>query len=168
MNYKYYFCATLLLAAFASAPVAAADLSGREIMQRVDDRDDGDNGSSEMEMALIDKSGHERSRKIRSFNKDKGEDKLRIMFFLEPADVKDTGFLTYDYDAPGKDDDQWLYLPALKKTKRIASDDKSGSFMGSDFNYSDMTERELEKYDYTLMKEDAINGVKVWQIEGIP
>ena len=49
-----------------------------------------------------------------------------------PADVKDTGFLTYDYDDESRDDDQWLYLPALKKTKRIASSDKSGSFMGSD------------------------------------
>ena len=63
------------------------------------------------------------------------------MFFLSPADVKDTGFLTYDYDEEGRDDDQWLYLPALKKTKRIASGDKSGSFMGSDFTYADMTDR---------------------------
>ena len=168
MNYKYYFCATLLLAAFASAPVAAADLSGREIMQRVDDRDDGDNGSSEMEMALIDKSGHERSRKIRSFNKDKGEDKLRIMFFLEPADVKDTGFLTYDYDDPRKDDDQWLYLPALRKTKRIASSDKSGSFMGSDFNYADMTRKDLDAYDFKILKEEEVRGAKTWVIEAVP
>ena len=52
--------------------------------------------------------------------------------------MKNTGFLTYDYDASGKDDDQWLYLPALGKTKRIASSDQSGAFMGSDFNYSDL------------------------------
>ena len=48
------------------------------------------------------------------------------MFFLQPADVKDTAFLTTDYDDPKKDDDQWLYLPALRKTKRIATTDKSG------------------------------------------
>jgi outer membrane lipoprotein-sorting protein len=158
----------LLLAALAAAPVAAADLSAREIMQRVDDRDDGDNGSSEMEMILIDKSGHERVRKIRSFTKDKGEDKMRIMFFREPADVKDTGFLTYDYDDTKKDDDQWLYLPALRKTKRIASSDKSGSFMGSDFNYADMTRKDLDAYDFKILKEDDVRGAKTWVIEAIP
>ncbi|HEY0633931.1 MAG TPA: outer membrane lipoprotein-sorting protein [Gammaproteobacteria bacterium] len=158
----------LLLAAFAAAPVAATELSAREIMQRVDDRDDGDNGSSEMEMVLIDKKGHERSRKIRSFTKDKGEDKLRIMFFLEPADVKDTGFLTYDYDDVKKDDDQWLYLPALRKTKRIASSDKSGSFMGSDFNYADMTRKDLDAYDFKILKEEEVRGAKSWVIEATP
>ncbi|MDP1635887.1 MAG: outer membrane lipoprotein-sorting protein [Gallionellaceae bacterium] len=163
-----YLCTALLLATFAAAPVAAADLSARDIMQRVDDRDDGDNSSAEMEMVLIDKKGHERVRKLRSFNKDKGEDKMRIMFFLEPADVKDTGFLTYDYDDAKKDDDQWLYLPALRKTKRIASSDKSGSFMGSDFNYADMTRKDLDAYDFKILKEDDVRGAKCWVIEAIP
>lgn len=158
----------LLLVAFAAAPATGADLSAREIMQRVDDRDDGDNGTSEMEMVLIDKNAHERVRKIRSFTKDRGEDKMRIMFFLSPADVKDTGFLTYDYDAPTKDDDQWLYLPALRKTKRIASRDKSGSFMGSDFNYSDMTRKDLDAYDFKILKEDDVRGAKTWVIEAVP
>ncbi|MBU0620703.1 MAG: outer membrane lipoprotein-sorting protein [Gammaproteobacteria bacterium] len=164
---KYLYTA-LILAAFAAAPVAAADLSARDIMQRVDDRDDGDNNSSEMEMILIDKSGHERVRKLRSFNKDKGEDKMRIMFFLEPADVKDTGFLTFDYDDAKKDDDQWLYLPALRKTKRIASSDKSGSFMGSDFNYADMTRKDLDAYDFKILKEEEVRGSKTWVIEAVP
>jgi hypothetical protein len=148
--------------------LAAENPTGREIMDRVDARDDGDNAVQDMEMVLIDKGGNQRVRKIRSYRKDKGEDKQSIMFFLSPADVKDTGFLTYDYDGTEKDDDQWLYLPALKKTKRIASGDKSGSFMGSDFTYADMSERELDNYDYTLMKESDVNGVKVWQIEAIP
>ena len=92
-----------------------------------------------------------------------------MMFFLSPADVKDTGFLTYDYDEADRDDDQWLYLPALKKTKRIASSDKSGSFMGSDFSYADMTERPLEKYEYQIVKEDAeLDGHPVWIIQSTP
>jgi hypothetical protein len=161
--------AILLLACFVTSSSSSAEtLSAREIMQQVEDRDDGDNGTQDMEMILIDKRGNQRVRKIHVFSKDKGEDTLQLMFFLSPADVKDTGFLTYDYDGTDRDDDQWLYLPALRKTKRIASSDKSGSFMGSDFNYSDLTDRELENYDYTLMKETEVNGVKVWQIEGIP
>jgi hypothetical protein len=155
------------LALLAPIPAASA-LSAREIMQRVEDRDDGDHQTSDLEMVLIDKSQNQRVRKIRSFSRDVGPDTQSIMFFLTPADVKDTGFLTYDYDDFQRDDDQWLYLPALKKSKRIASSDKSGSFMGSDFNYSDMTDRELELYDYELMKETDVEGHKVWQIKSVP
>lgn len=146
----------------------ADDPKAREIMQKVDDRDDGDNQTSDMKMTLIDKNNHERIREISAFSKDKGEDTLRLMFFLHPADVKDTSFLTYDYDDPEKDDDQWLYLPALKKTKRIASSDKSDSFMGSDLNYSDMTSRELENYDFYLKQEIHVRGKDAWVIESIP
>lgn len=144
------------------------DPKARAIMQKVEDRDDGDNQENDMIMILIDKNGKERIRKIYSFSKDFGEDTHRMMFFLHPPDVKDTGFLTYDYDDESKDDDQWLYLPALRKTKRIASDDKSSSFMGSDLNYADMTSRDLEDYDFTLLKEQKDNGHKVWLIQALP
>ncbi len=156
------------LLTLASAQSALAAMSAREIMQAVEDRDDGDNRVSDMKMVLIDKNGDTRTREIHSFDKDKGEDKQRIMFFLAPADVKDTAFLTYDYDAYEKDDDQWLYLPALRKSKRIASSDKSGSFMGSDFSYSDMTRKNLDAYDFKIMKEDEVRGAKVWLIESLP
>jgi hypothetical protein len=147
------------------------DPDARAIMEKVENRDDGDNQIADMEMVLIDKKGKKRIRKIKSFQKDKNADTLRLMFFLHPADVKDTAFLTYDYDAPEKDDDQWLYLPALHKTKRIASADKDGSFMGSDLNYSDMTSRNLEDYDFSFYekgKEMDVNGVKAWVIWSIP
>ena len=163
---RHFAIAAALLAQPLSA--AAEPLTGREIMELVDARDDGDNATQDMQMVLIDKNGSQRKRTIRSMSKDYGEDTHTIMFFLTPADVKDTGFLTYDYDEFEKDDDQWLYLPALKKVKRIASSDKSGSFMGSDFNYADMTDRKLDKYDYTLMKETTVDGVPVWQVEAIP
>lgn len=146
----------------------ADDPKAREIMEKVDARDDGDNQVSVMEMILIDKRGNERVRKIQSMTKDFGKDTHRIMFFQQPADVKNTGFLTYDYDEADKDDDQWLYLPALRKSKRIATSDKSGSFMGSDFSYSDMTDRNLEDYDFTLKKEMQVDGHDVWLIESVP
>jgi hypothetical protein len=147
--------------------MAQVELSAEEIMRRVDARDDGDRSIRDLDMVLIDKNDNRRVRRIRAYSRDVGEDIHTIMFFLEPADVKDTGFLTYDYDAE-KDDDQWLYLPALRKTKRIASSDKSGSFMGSDFSYADLTTREVENYDWTLMKETEVRGDAVWQIQGIP
>ena len=91
-----------------------------------------------------------------------------MIFFLSPADVKNTAFLSYDYDSADRDDDQWLYLPALKKHKRIAGGDKSGSFMGSDFSYSDISKPALDRYTYTRMGESEVDGVPVWQVEAIP
>ena len=151
-----------------SSATTANPPDARAIMQAVDDRDDGDDGISDLEMTLIDKRGNKRVRKIRSFSKDFGEDDYQLMFFLSPADVKDTGFLTFDYDDDNRDDDQWLYLPALKKTKRIATGDKSGSFMGSDFSYADMTQRPLEYYDYKILEESEVDGAAVWVIEAVP
>jgi len=143
-------------------------LTAQEIAQKVSDRDEGDNITSNMKMILIDKSGKRRVRDLKVYTKNRGTDTLKLMFFLTPADVKDTAFLTYDYEDSNADDDQWLYLPALQKVKRIASSDKSSSFMGSDFTYSDMTSRNVEDYTYRIMKETKAQGHKVWQLLVIP
>ena len=158
----------LVIAAVIIPPVFADDPKARAIMEKVDARDDGDDRVADMEMILIDKRGKQRVRKIATFRKDQGVDTHSLMFFKHPADVKNTSFLTWDYDDPDRDDDQWLYLPALRKTKRIASSDKSGSFMGSDLTYADMTDRNLEDYDFFFKKEMDVNGVKTWLIESIP
>ena len=159
---------TILFSGGLIPPEKAFALSGQEIMEKVTARDEGDRSISEMEMILIDKKGKKRVRKLKTYGMDQGKDSLSLMFFLSPADVRNTGFLTFDYDESGKDDDQWLFLPALRKTKRIAAGDKSGSFMGSDLNYSDMTSSDLDLYDYTLMKETKVKGQKVWQIKSVP
>ena len=99
---RSFFSLTLVMTAAAGllfAPAASA-LNAREIMQRVDARDDGDNGTATMEMILLDKKGNERRRTLRTFSKDQDDDRYRLMFFMEPADVRGTGFLTYDYDDP--------------------------------------------------------------------
>ncbi len=156
----------ILTAAWDPAPVRA--LTAREIMQRVNDRDDGNSQTAEIEMRLIDSGGNERLRRLRQYRRKAGKDTHSLMFFLAPADVRDTGFLTYDYDAPGKDDDQWLYLPALRRSKRIASGDKSSSFMGTDFNYSDMTRPDLDQYAYSVLREESVPGGQAWVIEAVP
>jgi hypothetical protein len=161
----------LLLGATASLPdLAHAEeaLDAREIMQRVIDRDTGNRSIMDMEMQLIDKNGKIRKREIRSFGMDQGEDDWSVMFFLSPADTKNTGFLTYDYDDDTKDDDQWLYLPALGKEKRIASSDKSSSFMGSDLTNADFTKRKTKNYDYELLGEEEVGGLPVWKIKSVP
>jgi outer membrane lipoprotein-sorting protein len=145
-----------------------ADAAALAIAKRVDARDDGKSMIQDMTMTLIDKNGKKRVRQIKTFSKDKGEDEQRIMFFKTPADVKDTSFLTYDYADSSKDDDQWLYLPALKKVKRIPTSDKSSSFMGSDFSYYDMTDRDVDDFTYKILKHVKVRGHDTTMIESIP
>jgi len=149
-------------------PLSAMALTADEIAQKVEDRDDGDNAISTVTMTLIDKNNKSRIRSMEMFSKDKGVDTQSVIFFLKPSDVKNTAFLTYDFKNSDKDDDQWLYLPALRKTKRIVSSDKSGSFMGSDFSYADMTQRNIEDYQYKIAKESKVGDADVWIMESTP
>ena len=149
-------------------PLSLFAMTADEIATQVDERDVGDKSVSTMEMALIDKHGNKRIRKMKNYSMDKDDRTQSVIFFLSPADVRNTAFLTYDYNDSSKEDDQWLYLPALKKTKRIASSDKSSSFMGSDFTYSDMTSREIEDYSYRIAKETTVRDHRVWVMESIP
>jgi hypothetical protein len=169
MKLRYIFTTLLAvsLGLFIAIPPARA-LTALEIMEKVDARDDGDNMTSDVKMILIDKKENKRIREMKVFTRDKGKDTLKMQFFLAPADVKDTAFLTYDYYEGGRDDDQWLYLPDLHKTKRIATSDKSSSFMGSDFSYADMTRRVVDEWTYKILKESEVDGQKVWLIEAIP
>jgi outer membrane lipoprotein-sorting protein len=166
---KFYFGVSraLVLLLFFSVSAAHA-LTAREIMEKVDARDDGDNMTAAVQMILIDRQKNKRIRDMKVFTKDQGDDTWKMQFFLSPADVKDTAFLTYDYYQGVRDDDQWLYLPDLHKTKRIATSDKSSSFMGSDFSYADMTRRVLDEWKYKLLKEGEVNGHKVWLVEAVP
>lgn len=160
--------ATALTAVLLAAPLPVMAATARQIMEKVDARDDGDNMTADQEMILIDKNDHRRVRRMKFFSKDKGSDILKLMFFTTPADVRETGFLTYDYYAGDRDDDQWLYLPELRKVKRIASSDKSSAFMGSDFSYSDMTKRVLDEWRYRLLKEVEVRGNPCWLVEAVP
>lgn len=147
----------LMLAFFlASAPmVMGASLTADEIVARVDALEQARTSQSTMQMILVDKQGKQRSRTMISQTKMMGDDEYKLLFFSAPANVKGTGFLTYDY-AGDQEDDQWLYLPALGKAKRIAAADKSGSFMGSDFTYADMTQRNLDDYSYKIVQKKIV------------
>ncbi|SFV85076.1 Outer membrane lipoprotein-sorting protein [hydrothermal vent metagenome] len=161
----------LLPTLFLSLSVNA--LTGLEIMQKVDARDDGSSLISTMQMILIDKHGKKRIRQMQTFSKDINKNtEHKSIFFLSPSDVKNTAFLTFDYSNDDKEDDQWMYLPALKKTKRIPASDKDGAFMGSDFSYADMTDKNLDDYHFKLLKESVIKRKDgknpVWIIQSLP
>ncbi len=140
-----------------------------EIMQKVDDRDTGKTQISTATMTLIDKKDRKRVRKLKLFSKEfPGVDKS-ISFFVSPTDVKDTSFLSYDWNDESKQDDSWLYLPAMQRVNRTAAGDKSNSWMGSDFTFSDVEGAEVNEYTYKILSEnDPVDGFDCWKIEAIP
>lgn len=161
----------LLAAAFAAVAVLALpaqEPSGLEIMQQVYERPTGADQVSDLTMTLTNSRGDSRERKLRQMRKQFPDGEKTIMFFLAPADVKDTSFMSWSWEAPGKDDDQWIYLPALKRVKRISSDSKSDYFMGSDFTYDDMGQRHPSEDTHRLIGTETIDGQSVYRVESMP
>lgn len=147
----------------------ATELTPLEIVRSVRDRYDGDTVTSNMTMILIDKRNNKRVRKMKSLRKDDGTVKKTITFFLSPANVKNTTFLSFDWESDAKDDDNWLYLPALRKVKRISAGNKKDPFMGSDFSYADMNSLNVEDWSYQFVKKsEIVAGHDCWVISAIP
>lgn len=147
------------------------DSEARNIMAQVDAREDGDNQTADLEMILTDHTGGEKIQKLSFFKKDKGDEKMMLMFFVSPDDIKGTALLTYDYRDPKKEDDQWLFMPSSQRARRISPGNKSGSFMASDLTYSDLTNRDLADYDYRFYekgREREFDAVKTWAIWAYP
>ena len=144
-------------------------LTADEIMKKVDQRDTGNSAISSNVMILIDKKKRERVREIKLFTKDYKNVEKSISFFLTPADVKDTSFLSYDWSDKNLEDDSWLYLPSLQKVNRIASADKDGSWMGSDFTISDVEGLDINDSTYQIISNNEIvDGFECWKIEATP
>ncbi len=160
---KLVVAVAILLA--TSFGVNAQQLTGREIVKRAYNLPSGDDQTSQLTMTLINKSGQTRVRKIQQYTKDFGDVEKSIMFFISPADVKNTSFMNWSYDDENKDDDQWIYLPAIKKVKRISSDSKSDYFMGSDFTYDDLGDRKLDADVHKLLRTEKINGYDCYVVE---
>ena len=141
---------------------------GLAIAQEADRRDSGfRNYTNDVRMILKNRQGQESIREIRSKTLEvDGDGDKSLTIFDEPRDVKGTALLSFTHkEGP---DDQWLYLPALKRVKRIASDNKSGPFMGSEFAYEDITSQEVEKYTYKYLRDDSFDGMDVFVFERYP
>ena len=157
---------TLLL---SISPYAYADEQrGLEIAKQADLKDTGYNDSTaRLVMELKNKQGNTSIRHVRVKNLEVENDGDKGMsIFDQPADIKGTAFLTYSHSL--KADEQWLYLPSLKRIKRISSKNKSGPFMGSEFAYEDISSQEVDKYTYKYIKDETISGIDCFVIERYP
>ena len=154
--------------AASSTSSKSAEEKGLAIAVEADKRDQGwGDQATVMKMILRNSQGASSTREIRGKTLEvDGDGDKSLTIFDTPRDVKGTAFLSFTHSL--KSDEQWLYLPALKRVKRISSSNKSGPFMGSEFAYEDISSQEVEKYKYKFIKDDKFNGRDVFVIERIP
>ncbi len=145
-----------------------AEEKGLAIAKEFDRRDTGfGDYRADMVMTLRNKKGDESMRHLRIRIKEvKGDGDKSMSVFDRPRDIKGTAMLTWSHAL--KPDDQWLYLPSLKRVKRIASRNKSGPFMGSEFAYEDLASQEVEKYTYKYLRDGTLDGQDCFVIERVP
>jgi len=162
---------TITLASFNAFAVPTngdAEIKGKQIFTEVKRRDIGwGNSKADMQMILSNKHGQKSVREIKIKTleqQDDGDKSLTV--FNKPRDVKGTAFLSYSHTTGA--DDQWLYMPALKRVKRISSRNKSGPFMGSEFAFEDFSSFELNKYRYNYLGEEQLDGKDCFKVEQFP
>ncbi|MCB1705887.1 MAG: outer membrane lipoprotein-sorting protein [Halioglobus sp.] len=165
--------ALLLLCCIAlpGAPIAFAEPEaekGLAIAVEADRRDTGFGDTSvDLTMLIASSPDNIITREMRQMVLEvAGDGDKSIMVFDRPRDLKGTAILTFTHKTEA--DEQWLYLPALKRVKRISSADKSGPFMGSEFAYEDLSSQEVEKYSYKYLRDETINGELCFVLERIP
>ena len=152
--------------AFAETP----EEKGKAIAIEADRRDLGWNDNkSVLKMILRNRHGQESTRKMRRLvleNTEPGRGDKSLVIFDDPRDIRGTAFLSHTRIL--KPDDQWLYLPALKRVKRISSANKSGPFVGSEFAYEDLLSQEVDKYSYKWLRDEACGDLQCFVVERYP
>ncbi len=164
----------ILAAIMATASIA---LHGQElpdanhIVKQTQERDDGAFVTQDMTLELISKNGKVRSQTTKVMRKYYGKERRQAIYYTQPSNVAGTSFLVYDYPEPDKDDDQWLYLPALRKTRRISAANRGDYFLGTDLTYEDIKlGPKLSDVDYvhTTTGQEEVDGHACYIIESVP
>ena len=161
----------VLAALVTLGPLPALALTGEEVMKQSQAAFlyPGKDFKARVTMKLIGKEGGARVRELVMLRKNYGEaggDQKYFMVFFQPADVKDMSFMTYKY--PAKDDDRWMFIPAVNMVKRIAAQDNRSSFVGSDFTYEDVSGRDIEDDSHAVDREEKIGGRDCYVVKSTP
>lgn len=157
----------LLLAAVAGLGLTQTSPSGLEVMTNVFERPQPDDMEGALTMTLENSRGDQRVRSVRQYVAQFGEVEKKLLFFTEPADVRDTAFMNWTYDDPSTPDDQWIYLPALRRVRRISAEKKNDNFMGSDFTYEDLGERHPAIDTHRVTGTETMDGRTVYVVESV-
>ena len=150
----------LLLAQVAEA------MTGREVMQEQKDRHSVDSEVASDTLVLVDSKGNSEQREVRRYYKAlPGDEKRALVVFADPADIRGTALMIWNH--PKGETDQWLFLPSQNKLQRVARSSRNSYFMGTDFTYGDMEVEDLDSYNYTVAREEAVDGQDCYVIEAI-
>ena len=165
---KILFSFIAILLSTAALVAQTPEERGLQIAQEADKRDEGFGDIKvKLTMILRNRHGQESTRYMRNKTLEvSGDGDKSIIVFDSPRDVKGTASMTFTHKTGP--DDQWLYLPAIKRVKRISSNNKSGPFMGSEFAFEDLSSQEVEKYTYKYIKEENLNGTNTYVVERYP
>lgn len=157
-----------LILGCCAAPAMAADPDAHSIMEKNFYVAKTKAIKSANTMLLINNKGQTRERKTRSISKlqNNGTDSNLLITFDSPADIKGTGFLQIEHSAG--DDDIWIYLPALKKSRRLVANNKKDGFVGSDFSYGDILLPKVDLYQHTLLRSEVIDGHDCYVVQSLP
>lgn len=156
--------ATTLLTFFVVASLSA--ITGREVAENTENRDSGDTTHALVEMRLVDAGGDTKNRIIEQYGREEDDLMRNVIIFHRPASVEGTRFLTIE--RADRDDDQWIYLPALDRVRRIAGGEGDDAFMGTDFTYNDLEGRDIEEYTYELLREESVGDWDTYVVETVP
>lgn len=161
-----------LIVLLASAPANGTDsppgLSARDMMEKNFFVSRIKSWKSEATMVLINDKGQTRERKSTTFSvlQPNGIDSKLLVRFTKPADIQGTAFLQVEHI--DSDDDQWIYLPALGKSRRLVANNKKDSFVGSDFSYGDLSLPKVDLFEHRLLGTQAVDGHDCYMIESVP
>lgn len=140
---------------------------GRDLAQRVYDRPDGKDMSTRSRMVLQEKGGEPRVRQMYTYRLEEARGQVRSLIrFTAPADIRGTGLLTLDH--PDGSSDQWVYLPALDRSRRISAERKGGRFVGSDIFFEDLQDRKVDMDRHRLLREEPLFEMPTQVLESIP
>lgn len=162
MKHKLY----LFLIPFLLLAVGAAAQEADEIMRQVEKANSPETTHALIRMELIDSDGETKERIIEQWGEEQDSVSRSVIVFHRPASVQHTRFLSLEN--PDRDDDQWIYLPALKRVRRIAASEGEDSFMGTEFSYDDLKSREAEDFRHRITGEGVILDYPCWIIESTP
>jgi len=158
---------TTIYSIISMATANAQQMTGLQVMEENYQQFNFKTEASQITMELINSSDKVRSRTVERYSaKDDKGNLSTLIRFLQPADVKGSGFLSIEHNKTNES--RYLYLPALKKSRRISAGEDSDSFMGSDFTYEDLDEIDLEEYSFELLGDETVNGIKCHKIEVVP
>ena len=171
-NFAIFVAAGLAIAVglASTSSVAATDYTADQIVQKVNERGEGEHLTRDIRMLLTDRKDRVRERFAKGFRLDTDDERRALIVFSKPSNIKDTAFLTYNYHELGRDDQQWLYLSKLRKSRRVSGAERGEYFLGTDFTFEDLKMEgrvSAVDYDFTLVEDPEATANSI-TVEGVP